>query len=284
VSRVKLLWGRVRAILSSGHQKEGSTFDIETPNALVGIKFSQPKVEVIYDPKKQKTTGIAHTVELFITNLLTGETKLVPVGSSVVITTTSIKIIAGIMAGVKSTGLSTGTIAAVGVGVAAAAGGVAAVAASSGGGNESDTAESTGDLSGIWNLNAQGVSQGCTEHTPCEAGPPYRCGTELCGPFGMGDSDIHISQTGNELSASEVDSNGKPFTLNGLINGNSVSFTIQGDGITPGIGSAVTEYTGMMDRNTISGNFQGSASWITPDGRTETATWKGTFTVTVKRE
>lgn len=284
VSRVKLLWGRVRALLSPSHQKEGSTFNIETPNALVGVKFSQPKVEVIYDPNKQETTGIAHTVELLVTNLLTGETKLIPVGSSVIISAMGIKVIAGIMASAGSAGLSTGTITAVGVGVAAAAGGVAAVAASSSGGGGGETAESTGDLSGIWALAAQGVSQGCTKDTPCMAVSPYLCGTEICGSFNMGDSDIHVRQSGNEFSMSGVDSNGMPFTLNGRINGNSVSFTIQGDGITPGIGSATTEYTGTIDRNTISGNFQGSASWMTPDGRTEMATWTGTFTVTIEKE
>jgi hypothetical protein len=49
VSRIKLMWGRIRAKLSSNHQYVGSSFDIETPNALVGVKFSQPDVEVSYD-------------------------------------------------------------------------------------------------------------------------------------------------------------------------------------------------------------------------------------------
>jgi hypothetical protein len=291
VSRVKMLWGLIRAKLSPGHQQAGSSFDIETPNALVGVKFSQPDVEVSYDPAKQETVGIAHTVELLAKNLKTGETKLVPVGSTVIITAAAMTIIIGttaaaIAAGTgttaaATTGIGTGTMITIGAGALAAAGGVAAIAANVKKGDR-ETAESTGDLSGLWNLSAQGNSQGCTAHTPCMSDPPYLCGTSICGSFQMGDSDIRVSQAGNVLSASEVDVNGYPFTLNGAVNGNSVSFTIQGLGITPRIGSANTTYTGVLAGNTISGNFSGSASWNTPDGRTETATWTGTFTVNIE--
>jgi hypothetical protein len=298
VSRLKMMWGRIRAKLSPGHQQAGSSFDIETPNALVGVKFSQPDVEVSYDPAKQETIGIAHTVELIAINLLTNEKIIVPVGSSVIIVGLLMKVIAGttaaaIAAGTTTattgttvattaTGIGTGTMVAIGVGVAAAAGGVAAIAASSAS-DGSETAESTGDLSGTWALSAQGVSQGCTEHTPCMSDPPYLCGTSVCGSFQMGDSDIQVSQTGNALSASEVDVSGHPFTLNGTINGNSVSFTIQGMGARVD-GSANTTYTGVLDGNTIRGTFSGSASWDTPDGRTETPTWTGTFTVDIEKK
>ena len=50
VSLIKLLWGRLRAKLSPGHQQAGSSFEIETPNALVGVTFSEPDVEVSYNP------------------------------------------------------------------------------------------------------------------------------------------------------------------------------------------------------------------------------------------
>jgi hypothetical protein len=97
----------------------------------------------------------------------------------------------------------------------------------------------------------------------------------------MGDPNIHVSQSDNLLSASEEDVNGNPFTLDGVINGNVVTFTIQGTGITPGIGPSTTTYTG-----TISGNFSGPASWTYEDENgnilTETATWTGTFAVTIK--
>jgi hypothetical protein len=146
ISRVKLLWGRVWTMLSPQHQLEGSAFDIETPNALVGVKFSQPDVEVSYDLEKEETVAFAYTVALMATNLLTGETMLVPVGSTVIITGMTIKVIAGIVAGAGtassgptsassagtgSSGMSTVTKTAIGLGVAAAAaGGVIAVAAS----------------------------------------------------------------------------------------------------------------------------------------------------------
>lgn len=153
-SKVKIAWGRLRAKLSAGHQKAGSTFDIETPNALVGVKFSQPDVEVRYDLTKQETTGIAHTVELLVTNLLTGEKMVVPVGSTVVIAAALIKIAAGTAAvataetgsatgattgtaagsatGTAAAGIGSGTMLAIGAGVVAAGGVTAAVVATSG--------------------------------------------------------------------------------------------------------------------------------------------------------
>ena len=75
-SRVKLLWGRVRALLSPNHQQEGSSFTIETPNALVGVKFSQPDVEVIHSPPRT-TVVCSYTVDVSVTNLITGETILI---------------------------------------------------------------------------------------------------------------------------------------------------------------------------------------------------------------
>ena len=169
LSLVKLMWGHIRAKLSSGHQQAGSSFDIETPNALVGVKFSEPDIEVSYNMERIETVGIAHTVELMAKNLLTDEEKLVPIGSTVIIVGMTIKIMAGIAvgtvtaeaAGAGSTeatatgagttagtgtaasgaatggGMSKGTMVALGVGAAAAVGGVAAVAASSSNGNGS---------------------------------------------------------------------------------------------------------------------------------------------------
>jgi hypothetical protein len=80
VSRLKLFWGRIRATLSPGHQKEGSSFTVETPNALAGVKFSHPVIEILYDPITQTTTIIAYTVDVIVTNLLTNEVKQIPRG------------------------------------------------------------------------------------------------------------------------------------------------------------------------------------------------------------
>jgi hypothetical protein len=79
-SRIKLLWGQVRAMLSPGHQKEGSSFDVETPNALVGVKFSQPVIEVGYDPETDTTTVDAQTVDVVVTNLKTQRIELIRKG------------------------------------------------------------------------------------------------------------------------------------------------------------------------------------------------------------
>lgn len=143
------------------------------------------------------------------------------------------------------------------------------------------------DVAGIWSLSAQGISVGCTEHTPCQTAPPYLCGIDICGSFQMGDPDIHVSQSGTMLTASEGDVNGNPFTLDGTISGDIVAFTIHGIGITPGIGPATTTYTGILNGDTVSGNLSGSASWSYQDASgnsiIETATWTGTFTVTIAK-
>jgi hypothetical protein len=160
VSLVKLLWGRIRAKLSPGHQHAGSSFEIETPNAIVGVKFSQPDVEVSYDPAKQETIALALTVALAIKNLITDEEKMIPIGSMAIITALGIHVVAGATAtgviaaeapgagttdpattgtetavdasetgavtgsattGATTTGIGTGTMLAIGVGAAAAA-------------------------------------------------------------------------------------------------------------------------------------------------------------------
>lgn len=71
-SRISLAWGRIRAFLTPGHQKEGSRFDIETPNAQVGVKFSQPDVEVAYDLNTKISVARAYTVPISVKNLVTG--------------------------------------------------------------------------------------------------------------------------------------------------------------------------------------------------------------------
>lgn len=77
-SRVKLLHGWVRGLLSPGHQKKGSSFEVETPNALAGVKFSQPDFEVGYDPETGTTIFIGYTVGASIRNLVTKEMKAMP--------------------------------------------------------------------------------------------------------------------------------------------------------------------------------------------------------------
>ena len=60
------------------------------------------------------------------------------------------------------------------------------------------------DVQGIWSLAAQGESTGCTEETPCREDLPCLCGTEVCGPFEMGDSPIYVLQPGALFSAAEL--------------------------------------------------------------------------------
>lgn len=149
VSWITLMWGRIRATLSPEHQQSGSAFDISTPNAVIGVKFSQPDIEVSYDPAKQETVALALTVALAVKNLITDEEKMIPIGSMAVITTLGINVMAGALAtgtiateateagttvaGTGAGGLGTGTMVAIGAGTAAAAAavGVVAIVASS---------------------------------------------------------------------------------------------------------------------------------------------------------
>ncbi len=74
-SHIKLAYGRLRALLSGGHQEKGSSFDIETPNAVAGVKFSRPEIEVSYDPATNTTVIVGLTVPTIVQNLLTNERK-----------------------------------------------------------------------------------------------------------------------------------------------------------------------------------------------------------------
>jgi hypothetical protein len=161
VSRVKLLWGEIRAKLSGKHQQTGSSFDIETPNALIGVKFSSPDVGGSYDPEKNESRAFAYTVPLQVTNLLTNEVALVPVGSMAVISAVGIQIMTLTAAGVTTAGsigaeatkmgtttegllagMSTKTVAIVGAGALVGVGGLVAIA---GGGNGDGEATSSCD-------------------------------------------------------------------------------------------------------------------------------------------
>jgi hypothetical protein len=84
-SRLKLWYGRLRAFLSPGHQKAGSSFTVETPNAMAGVKFSQPDIEVIYDPETKTTIIIGYTVAIRVTNLVTKEVKEMPQGHQAIV-------------------------------------------------------------------------------------------------------------------------------------------------------------------------------------------------------
>lgn len=83
--RLDLQWGRVRGILSPAYQAEGSSFSVQTPNALVDVKSSELDAEVLYDPEIQTTTVLAHEFDLRVINLLTGVELLIPRGHSGII-------------------------------------------------------------------------------------------------------------------------------------------------------------------------------------------------------
>ena len=83
--RLDLRWGRVRGILSPVYQAEGSSFSVQTPNALVDVKSSELDAEVLYDPEIQTTTVLAHEFDLRVINLQTGVELHLPRGHSGII-------------------------------------------------------------------------------------------------------------------------------------------------------------------------------------------------------
>ena len=79
-STLKLFWGKMRSLISKGHQGEGASYHVQTPNALVGVKFSKPDSEVLYDPNMSTTTVIPHRFDTIVTNLVTNDTVRIPEG------------------------------------------------------------------------------------------------------------------------------------------------------------------------------------------------------------
>jgi len=302
VSRLNLFAGRLRAFLSPGHQQKGSAFTVETPNAQVGAKFSKPDIEISYNPTKLETIGIAHTVELIAKNLLTGEAKIVPVGSSVIIAGTAIKIVTGIItigsssgtgtsgtesSGMVSSGMGTGTKIAIGIGAAAALGGGVALAGGSGGGSD-DSSSGGGDdddeggngdsgnamaEDGVytWRLEERGFTTGCVNLAQ---------GSQGNGPYRAGSTPLQVEKSEETLTGSGNCSDGNPINLEGTVSGTNVQFRRYGPGCTPGY-TIDWNYSGSIQGNKISGTFSGGPDSIENNG-SECST-SGTFTVTIEK-
>ncbi len=168
-SALTMLVGWLRATLSPGHQGADSSFTVNTPNAQIGTRFSVPKFDVYVSPDQEETWAMAHTVELVVTNRLTGEVVVVPVGSSAIIKGAIVQVFPRILDPVGGTegggdppsnppdsgtggGLSTGTKVLIGAGALAVAGGVAAVILINNNEDDSssnDESEATGQCEGL---------------------------------------------------------------------------------------------------------------------------------------
>jgi len=85
ISRLELWRGSIRSVLSSEHQTPGSSFTVQTPNALVGVTPAEPDSEVMYDPNVNITAANAHKSDVVVTNILTGSSKVIPQGHSGII-------------------------------------------------------------------------------------------------------------------------------------------------------------------------------------------------------
>lgn len=179
ITSLNLLAGRIRANISPEHQQAGSAFTVETPNARIEATFSQPDIEVSYNQEKAETIGIAHTVKLMAKNLATNEEVLVPVGSTIIITSEATKVLVGIIttsdamkpeptpepepvpeliatpelaptpepvskAAEATTGIGTGKMIAIGAGALAAVGGIIAIAGGSSSGSNGGSESSDG--------------------------------------------------------------------------------------------------------------------------------------------
>ena len=102
---------------------------------------------------------------------------------------------------------------------------------------------------------------------------------------------MQISQANNTLTGIRPgETPGVPATtLNGVVNGNLVSFTIP-QGVSPALMSPydTTEYTGVVEGNTIRGDFSGfgpAYTYNVNDGLDwdVIVTWTGTFAVTIQK-
>lgn len=171
VSRVKLWWGKMRAGLSPGHQQAGAAFDIQTPNSLVGVKFSKPDLEVEFDASSNTTRVFAYTVDLVVLNLLSGVSQTVVAGTGALVVGNGIQLLSQIpqtaapsqhadmppssqpatplpVESAGSGGIlsgNMGAIAVAGLGAAAVAGGIAALSAA-----EKDESSENIDFSGTF--------------------------------------------------------------------------------------------------------------------------------------
>jgi hypothetical protein len=172
-----------------------------------------------------------------------------------------------------------GTKVAIGVGAAAVTSGIVALVLSRG--EDSDTAGNLDDLSGRWEFSGTVTTEGC----PAEQNGICPLGDILpvCDPYIVrnGTSNfsgawIDVNQAGTTLSGSAYYN-----TLNGVVDGNVVSFTIESvDEGGTGQGEVTTAFWGTLTGNTIQGDFSGSGSWQDDEiGQTGTFTWTGTFTV-----
>jgi hypothetical protein len=173
--------------------------------------------------------------------------------------------------------MGTGTKVAIGVGAAAAAvGGVAALVLSGEEDGDSETAESSGDLSGSWVFSGSCIGYGCTE--AIDTHPNSEClGLGMCTCCNVGGM-ISVTQTDNQLSGVSASDN----FLNGTVEGNNVAFTITNFSLVMPLYQATDIFTGTLSGNTITGTLEGFGDVYT-SGPDVPMTWDGTFTVRINK-
>jgi hypothetical protein len=229
VSRVRLLWGRIRATLSPGHQRQGSNFDVETPNALIGVKFSVPIVEVTYDPAIPRTIAFGDGIDILVTDLVTGVFQLVPANSTAVVDGMGIRVFPGrIDPGNIDAPTRSGISPTVwGIGLVAAAGGIALLAEDSESSNsESDTPDCS-NIAGSWSGRFEedycnGISDIAGRRSGSWSGTIFsNCSMEAYRFNGLFWFEGTIS--GNILIAAGKDTECGSFVVNGEINGNNIN-------------------------------------------------------------
>jgi hypothetical protein len=138
---------------------------------------------------------------------------------------------------------------------------------------DSETAESSGDLSGNWVFNGSCIGYGCTVAIDQS---PGCMGLEMCNCCRVG-GGFPVTHTGNRLSGG----NGSNI-LNGTVEGNDVSFTITNFSLVMPLYQATDIFTGTLSGNTITGTLTGYGDVYT-SGPDVPMTWDGIFTVTINR-
>jgi hypothetical protein len=96
-------------------------------------------------------------------------------------------------------------------------------------------------------------------------------------------SAVTLNEIDNQAFGFGVDNGGATYVAVGTLTGSQASFGLSGFGLTPGIGPAVSAYTGIVEGHAILGTFEGFAQGLLA-GHENECNWSGTFVVKPRLE
>jgi hypothetical protein len=96
-------------------------------------------------------------------------------------------------------------------------------------------------------------------------------------------SAVTLNEIDDQIFGFGVDNGGATYVAVGTLTGSQASFGLSGFGLTPGIGPAVSAYTGIVEGDAILGTFEGFAQGLLA-GQENECNWSGTFVVKPRLE